>query len=58
MPKVKQKITDCFRTFDEASAFCTTRSYLESLRKQGVNLSHALVQSFQRKTSQPTMDNL
>ncbi|MGC9215301.1 IS66 family transposase [Acidithiobacillus sp.] len=55
MPKVKQSISGCFRTFDGAAAFCTIRSYLEILRKQGVDLLHALVQSFQGKTIQPTM---
>ena len=55
MPKVKQKISGCFRTFDGAAAFCTIRSYLETLRKQGANLLHALVQSFQGETPQPTM---
>jgi transposase len=55
MSKVKQKISGCFRTFDGASAFCTIRSYLETLRKQGVDLLHALVQSFQGETPQPTM---
>ncbi|MBU2758343.1 IS66 family transposase, partial [Acidithiobacillus sp. BN09-2] len=55
MPKVKQKISGCFRTFDGAGAFCTIRCYLETLRKQGVDLLHALVQSFQGETPQPTM---
>ena len=55
MPKVKQKISGCFRTFDGAAAFCTIRSYLETLRKQGVDLLHALVHSFQGVTPQPTM---
>ena len=53
MPKVKQKISGCFRTFDGAAAFCTIRSYLETLRKQGVDLLHALIQSFQGETQQP-----
>jgi transposase len=55
MPKVKQKISGCFRNFDGAGAFCTIRSYLETLRKQGVDLLHALVQSFQGETLQPAM---
>lgn len=55
MPKVKQKISGCFRTFDGAAAFCTIRSYLETLRKQGVDLLHALVQSFQGENPQPAM---
>ena len=53
MPKVRQKISGCFRTFDGAAAFCTIRSYLETLRKQGVDLLHALIQSFQGETQQP-----
>ncbi|MHB1631283.1 MAG: IS66 family transposase [Acidithiobacillus sp.] len=53
MPKVKQKISGCFRTFDGAAAFCTIRSYLKTLRKQGVDLLHALIQSFQGETPQP-----
>ncbi|MEY2336529.1 IS66 family transposase [Acidithiobacillus ferrianus] len=56
MPKVKQKISGRFRTFDGAAAFCTIRSYLETLRKQGVDLMHALVQSFQGKTLQPALE--
>jgi len=55
MPKVKQKISACFRTSDGAGAFCTIRSYLETLRKQGIDLLHALVQSFQWETPQPTI---
>jgi hypothetical protein len=33
---------------------CTIRSYLETLRKQGVDLLHALIQSFQGEIPQPT----
>ena len=55
MPKVKQKVFGSFRTIDGAAAFCTIRCYLETLRKQGVDLLHALVQSFQGETPQPTM---
>jgi len=55
MPKVKQKISSCFRTFDGAAAFYTIRSYLETVRKQGVDLLHALVHSFQGETLQPAM---
>jgi transposase len=55
MPKVKQKISGYFRTVDGAAAFCTIRSNLENLRKQGADLLNALAQSFQGKTPEPAM---
>ena len=38
IPKSKQKIFGCFRTFDGAAAFCRIRSYLETLYQQGIDL--------------------
>jgi transposase len=46
MPKVKQKISGCFRTLAGAQDFCTIRSYLDSLLKQGHNLFEALQRTF------------
>lgn len=37
MPKVKQKISGCFRTRNGADTFCTLRSYLATMHKQGEN---------------------
>jgi transposase len=53
MPKVKQKVSGCFRTLTGAQSFCTLRSYLDTLRKQGANLFHALTQTFQGTVPQP-----
>lgn len=53
MPKVKQKISGCFRTFDGAHAFCVIRSYLATLRKQQADLFQSLVLSFQGSTPLP-----
>ena len=46
MPKVKQKISGCFRTLKGAWHFCINRSYLDTLNKQGQNLFEALRQTF------------
>ena len=53
MPKVKQKVSGGFRTFSGLETFCTIRSYLATLHKQGANLSLALTQAFQGSVPQP-----
>ncbi len=42
MMKLRQKISGCFRTQDGAAMFCDLRSYLSTMRKQGVHLLTAL----------------
>jgi transposase len=46
MMKLKQKISGCFRSPDGALMFCRIRSYLSTLRKQGVNIWDAIVEIF------------
>lgn len=53
MPKVKQKISGCFRTKAGADTFCTIRSYLATMHKQRENPFHALTLTFQGNTPQP-----
>ena len=53
MPKVKQKISGGFRTQVGLETFCTIRSYLATLHKQGANLFHSLTLTFQGQPPQP-----
>jgi transposase len=53
MPKVKHKIAGCFRTTAGAKAFCTIRSYLDTLRKQHFDLFPSLVHVFSGNVPQP-----
>ena len=53
MPKGKQKISGGFRTSAGLDTFCTIRSYLATLHKQGDNLYHALTLTFQGAPPSP-----
>lgn len=56
MPKVKQKISGCFRTFKGAQDFCTIRSYLDTMHKQGHNLFEVLRSTFRGCAPLPASD--
>ncbi len=42
MMKLRQKISGCFRTVEGSAIFCSLRSYLSTMQKQGVHLLTAL----------------
>jgi len=46
MVKVKQKVSGAFRTRTGAETFCAIRSYISTVRKQGVNVIDAIFDAF------------
>ena len=55
MPKVKQKVSGCFRTTRGGDDYCTIRSYCATLTKQGANIFESLVSAFQGAPPQPRL---
>lgn len=53
MPKVKQKISGCFRTIKGAQDFCIIRSCLDTLAKQGHSMLDVLRRAFAGNPIQP-----
>ena len=46
MPKLKQKVSGCYRSLAGAQAYCSIRSYLGTLQKQSKGLIQALTMLF------------
>lgn len=55
MNKVKQKISGCFRTMKGLQTFCTIRSFIATMHKQGVNIFDALTQTFKGNVPMPKL---
>lgn len=54
MPKVKQKVSGCFRTPQGAQNYCVIRSYCATMHKQGGNIFESLVAAFKGAAHQPS----
>ena len=55
MMKVQQKISGSFRSFDGALSFCRIRSYISTVKKQGMNVISAIQDAFAAKQLLPQM---
>ena len=53
MMKVQQKISGTFRSFEGALSFCRIRSYISTVKKQGMNVLSALQDVFSNKQLLP-----
>jgi transposase len=54
MPKVKQKVSGCFRTLQGAQTYSVIRSYAATMHKQGANIFESLAAAFNGNTPQPS----
>jgi transposase len=55
MPKLKQKVSGCFRSDQGVAHFAIIRSYLSTLRKQSADLFKSLVLTFQGRPPMPRL---
>jgi transposase len=55
MMKVQQKISGCFRSWEGAEQFCHLRSYISTIRKQGLNVWEALGSLFEGDVLMPQL---
>jgi transposase len=55
MMKVQQKISGCFRSWEGAQQFCRLRTYISTIRKQGLNVWEALGSLFEGDVLMPQL---
>ena len=50
MMRVQQKISGSFRSYKGALAFCRIRSYISTIRKQGLSVIDAIMNAFEKRS--------
>ncbi|MBE7531253.1 MAG: transposase [Ardenticatenaceae bacterium] len=55
MMKVQQKISGSFRSWEGAEQFCSLRTYISTIRKQGLNVWEALGSLFDDNVLMPQL---
>lgn len=48
MMRVQQKVSGSFRSYEGAFAFCRIRSYISTIRKQGLSVIDAIIDAFEK----------
>ena len=48
MMRVQQKVSGAFRSYQGALAFCRIRSYISTIRKQGLSVIDAIMNAFEK----------
>jgi hypothetical protein len=55
MPKLKRKVSECFRSEQGIAYFATIPSYLSTLRKQSIDIAKSLILTFQGNPPMPRL---
>lgn len=53
MPKVKQKVSGCFRALPSAQTYCVNRSYCATMHKPEANIFGSVAAAFKGARPQP-----
>jgi transposase len=48
MMRVQQKVSGAFRSYGGALSFCRIRSYISTMRKQGLSVIDAIMSAFEK----------